>query len=185
LNQESPNHSIQPTPPEFVEIPISYPAPALPKKRDSVKITALLVTTCVILFIVSIVLDAAGLAFIFFILGIVALIGLVINLIKNRTIPLDKNAQITKNAQTAPVQKPLSKRQIQDERIRQMKAEGIAYCPRCKSPSLSAHQKGFSGGKALAGGILAGPVGLLAGTVGSRKVTVTCLNCGKRFKPGR
>jgi len=57
-------------------------------------------------------------------------------------------------------------------------------CPKCGSNQLSAQKKGFSFGKALVGGILTGGVGLLAGTIGSGKVKITCLSCGKEFKPG-
>lgn len=57
------------------------------------------------------------------------------------------------------------------------------HCPKCKSINLHIAQKGFSGGKALAGTIAVGNIGLLAGTIGSRNVDVTCLNCGHRFNP--
>jgi len=57
-------------------------------------------------------------------------------------------------------------------------------CPSCGSTQISAGNKGFGLGKAAAGGILLGPVGLLGGLVGSKKVMVTCLNCGKQWKAG-
>ncbi len=57
-------------------------------------------------------------------------------------------------------------------------------CPKCSSTSLSANKKGFSGKKAVAGAILTGGIGLLAGTIGSNKVKITCLNCGHEFSPG-
>ena len=57
-------------------------------------------------------------------------------------------------------------------------------CPKCGSNQLTANKKGFSGGKAVVGGILTGGVGLLAGTIGSNNVIITCLACGKAFKPG-
>lgn len=57
-------------------------------------------------------------------------------------------------------------------------------CPKCGSANISANKKGFSFGKALVGGILTGGVGLLAGTIGSSKIKITCLACGKVFKPG-
>jgi hypothetical protein len=58
-------------------------------------------------------------------------------------------------------------------------------CPRCMSEQVTANKKGFSGGKALGGVLLTGGVGLLAGTIGSNKVLITCLSCGKEFKPGQ
>jgi DNA-directed RNA polymerase subunit RPC12/RpoP len=57
-------------------------------------------------------------------------------------------------------------------------------CPKCSSSQLSANKKGFSGKKAVAGAVLTGGIGLLAGTIGSNKILITCLNCGNQFKPG-
>lgn len=57
-------------------------------------------------------------------------------------------------------------------------------CPICHSRELHAEQKGFSGGKAFTGAIVAGGIGLLAGTIGSKDVDITCLKCGNRFKAG-
>lgn len=56
-------------------------------------------------------------------------------------------------------------------------------CPRCRSTQLTANRKGFGLGKAAAGGLLLGPVGLLGGFLGSRKVKITCLKCGYTWKP--
>jgi len=58
-------------------------------------------------------------------------------------------------------------------------------CPKCNSNQLTANKKGFSGTKAVVGGLLTGGVGLLAGTIGSNKVKITCLACGNEFKPGQ
>lgn len=58
-------------------------------------------------------------------------------------------------------------------------------CPKCSSSQLFANKKGFSGKKAVAGAILTGGVGLLAGTIGSNKVKITCLSCGNVFNPGQ
>lgn len=57
-------------------------------------------------------------------------------------------------------------------------------CPKCTARDLHAEQKGFSGGKALAGAIAVGGLGLLAGTIGSKSVNITCLKCGYKFKAG-
>lgn len=64
------------------------------------------------------------------------------------------------------------------------KEEEYLCCPKCHSRELHAEQKGFSGGKALAGAIVTGGIGLLAGTIGSKEVQVTCLKCNNRFKAG-
>jgi len=57
-------------------------------------------------------------------------------------------------------------------------------CPKCGSNQITANKKGFSGGKAVAGVVLTGGIGLLAGTIGSKNILITCLNCGNQFKPG-
>lgn len=58
-----------------------------------------------------------------------------------------------------------------------------ARCPRCGSPSLSANKKGFGMGKAVVGTLAFGVIGgVLAGSIGSKKIEVTCLKCGKKFK---
>jgi tellurium resistance protein TerD len=57
-------------------------------------------------------------------------------------------------------------------------------CPKCASTQLSANTKGFGLGKAAVGGVLLGPVGLLGGFVGSKKVKITCLRCGHDWEAG-
>ncbi len=54
-------------------------------------------------------------------------------------------------------------------------------CPKCRIGYLSAigeRKGGFSGGKAVAGAILAGPIGLAAGALGKKRVTYQCSRCG-------
>lgn len=67
---------------------------------------------------------------------------------------------------------------------KQPESEEYLACPKCTSKELHAEHKGFSGGKALAGAVLTGGIGLLAGTIGSKDVNITCLKCGNRFKAG-
>ena len=59
------------------------------------------------------------------------------------------------------------------------------HCPKCGSTQLTANKKGFSGKKAVVGGLLAGGIGLLAGTIGSNKIIITCLACGNEFRAGQ
>lgn len=58
-------------------------------------------------------------------------------------------------------------------------------CPACGCTQVTANRRGFSGGAALAGDIVAGPIGLLAGTAGQNRVVVTCLGCGFHWPAGK
>jgi hypothetical protein len=58
-------------------------------------------------------------------------------------------------------------------------------CPKCKSINIIGGKKGFSGKQAVGGAILTGGIGILAGTIGSNKVELSCLSCGNKFKPGK
>ena len=58
-------------------------------------------------------------------------------------------------------------------------------CPECGSEQITGNKKGFGVGKAIAGGLLAGGVGLLAGFFGSGKIQVTCLKCGHSWAAGK
>jgi len=56
-------------------------------------------------------------------------------------------------------------------------------CPKCNSTQLTANKKGFSAGKAVAGAVITGGIGLLAGTIGQNDVIITCLACGHQWEP--
>lgn len=57
------------------------------------------------------------------------------------------------------------------------------HCPKCGSTQISSNKKGFSGKKAVAGALLTGGVGVLAGTIGSNDIEITCLACGNTWEP--
>src|SRR5690606_13338265 len=56
-------------------------------------------------------------------------------------------------------------------------------CPKCGSTQLTAQKRGFSGGKAVAGAVITGGVGLLAGLHGKDKLDIYCMNCGNKWNP--
>lgn len=62
---------------------------------------------------------------------------------------------------------------------------GAICCPKCLSEQITTKTKGFSLGKAAAGGLLLGPVGLLGGVMGSKKIKIVCLACGHEWYPGK
>lgn len=74
----------------------------------------------------------------------------------------------------------LQQKKMLEEQKRQYDAQ--AKCPKCGSSSLSGGKQGFGVGKAVAGAVFLGGVGLLAGGIGANKTVVTCLNCGYKFK---
>lgn len=55
--------------------------------------------------------------------------------------------------------------------------EEAVKCPRCASQQIYVRDKGFGLGKAVAGGLLLGGVGLLGGFIGSKKIRISCLKC--------
>ncbi|SHJ84482.1 Double zinc ribbon [Anaerocolumna jejuensis DSM 15929] len=74
------------------------------------------------------------------------------------------------------------KAQQEQLQLQQKQYASMPKCPRCGSTSLSGNKKGFGIGKAVVGAWAFGPLGLVAGNIGAKKVTVTCLSCGKQFK---
>lgn len=56
-------------------------------------------------------------------------------------------------------------------------------CPKCGSEQITANKKGYSVGKAAAGVVLTGGIGLIAGAHGSGKIIVSCLKCGEQWNP--
>ena len=97
------------------------------------------------------------------------------------------SGQITIGQAISAISSKLGELNPQSQQIQQIvqpQQEEYLCCPKCGSRELHAEHKGFSGGKALAGALITGGIGLLAGTIGSRDTQITCLKCGNKFKAG-
>jgi len=57
-------------------------------------------------------------------------------------------------------------------------------CPKCGSKQTTFNRQGFSAGKAVAGVLLTGGIGLLAGGFGKNKILIACMKCGHKWKVG-
>lgn len=58
-------------------------------------------------------------------------------------------------------------------------------CPNCASTQIMAAKKGFEVGKAAAGAVLFGGIGLAGGMIGANKIILSCLRCGHRWEPSQ
>ena len=81
------------------------------------------------------------------------------------------------------IEKAEAKKRLMDQGFK-MKDSSSVKCPKCKSDKITAQKQGFGLGKAVVGGLLTGGVGLLGGFIGSKKITVSCINCGHNWKAG-
>lgn len=72
-----------------------------------------------------------------------------------------------------------------DERKAELDKQGVAYCPKCLSTSITGDKKGFGIGKAVVGASLAGGLGLMAGNIHAKKVRLTCMKCGHQWMAGK
>ncbi|MDE5946343.1 MAG: zinc ribbon domain-containing protein [Oscillospiraceae bacterium] len=96
-----------------------------------------------------------------------------------------KQFLILKNGSDITVLSEQDKPMTKKERIKQNKENAIACCPKCGSTSLTTNKQGFGIGKAIIGRAMIGDIGLIAGNINSKKINVTCLNCGHQFKAGK
>lgn len=82
-------------------------------------------------------------------------------------------------------QKEVDRILAEKERVATLDAQGIPYCPKCKSQSVQyvERRKQLSVGRAVVGSI-AGPLGAAVGAVTSnkRKGVIKCLKCGNEWK---
>lgn len=116
----------------------------------------------------------------------------ILNYLQNPDEPLDINKkekvgffnQINKEAKKQVVIKAEQNKE-EKERLLKLQKEGVPYCPKCKSISLTTTNKKLSVGRAVVGGALLGGTGAVLGGLTSKKVELLCMNCGHKFKPGK
>lgn len=65
----------------------------------------------------------------------------------------------------------------------QILKSGINCCPKCRSTQLLQKPRGFSWGLAILGFFLIPGFGLLLGFCGRKKMRMSCLACGHKWKP--
>lgn len=73
----------------------------------------------------------------------------------------------------------------EEKKLENLRKQGIPYCPKCHSTSLTTTNKKLSVGRAAVGGALLGGTGAILGGLTSKKVELLCMNCGYKFKPGK
>lgn len=67
------------------------------------------------------------------------------------------------------------------QEVRTQEPEKPILCPHCGSGEFDIVKEGFDAGKAAIGGVLLGPIGLLAGASDSNNIQRICRRCGTRF----
>jgi DNA-directed RNA polymerase subunit M/transcription elongation factor TFIIS len=73
------------------------------------------------------------------------------------------------------------RQQYQANRITQLKADHVPYCPKCKSTQLT-YVKRLSYGRAIIGHEIAGEAGEILGGITGKKGWIKCMNCGHTWK---
>jgi hypothetical protein len=102
--------------------------------------------------------------------------------------PYEERAGTAAEEQVRPAQGEETKQRAREERLarrRRRQAEWNAAlrageCPACGAQMLI-RRKGYNAEAALAGCLLGGPLGLLAGFIGSDKKLRVCQDCGQEF----
>lgn len=92
--------------------------------------------------------------------------------------------QINREGREQAIEK-LEQKQKDKERLADLKKQGIPYCPKCNSTSLTTTNKKLSIGRAVVGGSLFGGAGAVLGGLTSKKIELVCMNCGHKFKPSK
>ena len=59
--------------------------------------------------------------------------------------------------------------------------EAKTKCPKCGSTNIHIDRQGYDYGGGCCGAICLGPLGLLCGGIGSKRLKGHCLSCGKKF----
>lgn len=93
-----------------------------------------------------------------------------------------------KQAQQQAQQQAQELERISEENKRRkqgLNSQGQMTCPKCGSTQLHAGKKPLSLKRAVVGTVLLNPVGGVIGAVTSKKLVITCMNCGHHWKAGK
>ena len=74
---------------------------------------------------------------------------------------------------------------VVDDLAEKKARETEVKCSKCGSRQIAPLKKGYGFGKGVIGAVVAGPVGLLAGALGSGKLILHCLGCGHKWEAGK
>ena len=85
-------------------------------------------------------------------------------------------------SQTQPQSQPQSQPIKSNQTIVIANSSNLAKCPFCYSTSLSTNRRGFKIGTAVVWGLLVPGFGIIAGFIGSNKIIITCMQCGRSWK---
>jgi len=100
-----------------------------------------------------------------------------------RYIQLKEQRKIVGNNRQEIYQNELA---IKQDRSAELKAQGIAHCPKCNGITLQyvERRKKLSAGRAIVGGVALGGVGAILGATTSNKHKgyIKCLSCGNLYK---
>lgn len=100
-------------------------------------------------------------------------------------VPMDANKPTLRNSFADLFTSETEKKRSERQRRNELEESGQVYCPKCLSTSVSANQKGFGLVRGALGAMVGLDVGMIAGSIGSKKIICTCLKCGYQWKAGK
>ena len=89
-----------------------------------------------------------------------------------------------KKATSPLIQAITAEKAARKERMKELDRQGVAYCPKCASTSISTEKRGFSVGKAItASFFFSTEASVVAGAAGANEKECYCMKCGHTWRP--